>query len=140
MNTLNLRDAVRPFCPVHHWRMAYDSGSTKVADSYRCAHAKCTVHFTPGEGYFEAENLSDAADFHSRIENISCTHDSEHHPCVVGYAKESHAEQTVEWRSWKCSAEGCDFSTRQRLDSVEPVGHPSHEHTSAARQYAFAER
>jgi len=139
MNDLKLSGALRAFCPVHHWRMAYDAGSSKVAPSHRCVFGKCTIHFTPSHGYFEL-GTSGEKNFLSRIESIGCQHNRDHHLHIVGYAKESMGEQTEEWRTWKCSTEGCDFSTRQRLASVEPVGHVHPQRKSTPRQNAYADR
>jgi hypothetical protein len=140
MNDQKLSDAPRPFCPVHHWRMAYDAGSSKVPSSHRCVFGKCTIRFTSAQGYFEAGKTSGEKSFLSRIESIAGQHDRDHHLCIVGYAKESLGGQTEEWRTWKCSAEGCDFSTRQRLSSIEPAVHLQPQHRSTAKQYAYADR
>ena len=136
MNDLKLSGALRAFCPVHHWRMAYDAGSSKVAPAHRCVFGKCTIRFTPTQGYFEAGKASGDSKFLARIESIACRHNCDHHLHIVGYAKESQGEETEEWRSWKCSMEGCDFSTRQRLSSVAPAAHLQPQPESAAKQYA----
>lgn len=140
MNNLNLRGALSAFCPIHHWRMAYDSGSSKVASSYRCAFGKCTARYSPSQGYFEVGKPPGETSFLSRIESIACQHDRDHHPCIVGYARESQGEQTAEWRTWNCAAEGCDFSTRQRLSNEEPAAHLSPQRSNTAEQFAFADR
>jgi hypothetical protein len=139
MNDLKLSGALIAFCPVHHWRMAYDAGSSKVAPAHRCVFGKCTIHFTPSHGYFEL-GTRDEKNFLSHIESIGCQHNRDHHLHIVGYAKESQGEQTEEWRTWKCSVEGCDFSTRQRLSSVEAGAHLHPQRKSAAKQYAYADR
>lgn len=140
MNDLKLSGALRAFCPVHHWRMAYDAGSGKVAPSHRCVFGKCTIRFTPTQGYFETGKTPDHSNFLARIESIACLRDRDHHLHIVGYAKESQGEQTEEWRTWKCSMEGCDFATRQRLSSVEPAVHLQPQPKSSLKHYALAER
>lgn len=140
MNELKLTDALRAFCPLHHWRMAYDAGSNRVASSHRCVFGKCTIRFTPSQGYFEADKTPGDRHFLARIETVACQHDRDHHLRIVGYAKESQGEKTEEWRTWKCSAEGCDFSTRQRLSEPERTAHLSPQRATVANQYAFAER
>lgn len=140
MNDLKLTGALRAFCPVHHWRMAYDAGSGKVASSHRCVFGKCTIRFTPSQGYFEAGKTFGEKSFLSRIDSVACRHDRDHHLCIVGYAKESLGEQTEEWRTWKCSTEGCDFSTRQRLSSIESAVHLQPQPKAAAKQHAYADR
>jgi|SRR5450755_3482215 hypothetical protein len=140
MNDLKLSGALRVFCPVHHWRMAYDAGSSKVAPSHRCVFGKCAIRFTPTQGYFEAGKTPVDSSFLSHIESIPCQHDRHHHLCIVGYAKESQGGHTEEWRTWKCSTEGCDFSTRQQLSNIEPTGHLQPQPRRAAKQYAYADR
>jgi hypothetical protein len=140
MNDLKLSGALRAFCPVHHWRMAYDAGSSKVAPSHRCVFGKCTILFTPTQGYFEAGKTPGDSNFLARVESIACLHDRDHHPHIVGYAKESLAGQTEEWRTWKCSVQGCDFATRQRLSSAEPAIHLQPQPKIATKQYAYADR
>src|SRR5450432_1581219 len=135
MNDLKLSDALRPFCPAHHWRMAYDAGSSKVPSSHRCVFGKCTMRFTPSQGYFEGAKTPGDTNFLARIESIACQHDRDHYLCIVGYAKQSVGEQTEEWRTWKCSTEGCDFSARQRLSSIEPAVHLQRQPKSVAKQY-----
>lgn len=140
MNQEKLAGGLRAFCPVHHWRMAYDAGSGKVPSSHRCVFRKCTIRFTPSQGYFEAAMIPADRNFLTRIESIACPHDHHHHPCIVGYAKESLGEQTEEWRAWKCSAEGCDFSIRRRLSSAEPAVHLQPQLRGAEKQYAYSNR
>ena len=140
MNDLKLSGALRAFCPVHHWRMAYDAGSSKVPSFHHCVFGVCTIRFTPSQGYFEAAKAPGDQNFLSGIDSVACQHDRDHHLCIVGYAKESLGEQTEEWRTWKCSTEGCDFSTRQRLSSIESAVHLQPQPKAAAKQYAYADR
>jgi hypothetical protein len=113
MSELKMRDGIKPFCPVHHWRMAFDAGS-RVSQSYRCSYEKCDVRFAPSQGYFEVGQQASVV-FPAALEAIPCERDPNHHPCIVGYAKDSHGNQTEEWRHWQCLAEGCAFSLRQKL-------------------------
>jgi hypothetical protein len=106
---------LKPFCPIHHWRMAHDSGSTKVGPSYRCSYAACTVRYTQSQGYFELNNPADAQNFVVNAEILCCTYDPQHHPAIVGYAKESIGNRTEESRHWHCLAANCNFSLRQKL-------------------------
>lgn len=140
MVELKMPDGIKPFCPVHHWRMAYDSGSSKVSLSFRCGYEACSVRYTPSDGYFKTGKAARDADFLLSVEAIPCKHDREHHPCVVGYAKESHGERTEEWRNWQCPAEKCDFSLRQQLSPAEPTGLLLKHRKRGQRQSAYAER
>jgi hypothetical protein len=105
----------RPFCPIHHWRMAHDAGSTKVGPSYRCSYDACTVRYTPTQGYFELNNPADAQDFVVNAGILCCTYSPQHHPAIIGYAKESIGNRTEESRHWQCLAADCNFSLRQKL-------------------------
>jgi hypothetical protein len=109
------RNDIKPFCPIHHWRMAHDAGSTKVGPSYRCSYNGCTVRYTQAEGYFELNQPADAKDFVVNAEILCCTYNPQHFPAIVGYAKESIGNQTEESRHWQCLAANCDFSLRQTL-------------------------
>jgi hypothetical protein len=109
------RNDIKPFCPMHHWRMAHDAGSTKVGPSYRCSYEGCTVRFTEAQGYFELNNPADARNFVVNAEILCCTYDPRHNPAIVGYAKQSIGHQTEESRHWQCLAENCNFSLRQKL-------------------------
>jgi hypothetical protein len=111
-NTPNDR---KPFCPIHHWRMAHDSGSTKVGPSYRCSYSGCTVRYTAPQGYFELNNLAGSENFVLNAEILCCTYDPQHHPAIVGYAKESVGNRTEESRHWQCLEANCNFSLRQKL-------------------------
>jgi hypothetical protein len=111
-NTSNDR---KPFCPIHHWRMAHDAGSTKVGPSYRCSYDACTVRYTPTQGYFELNKPADAQDFVVNAEILCCTYNPQHHPAIIGYAKESIGNRTEESRHWQCLAADCNFSLRQKL-------------------------
>jgi hypothetical protein len=105
----------RPFCPVHHWRMARDSGSAKVGPSYRCSYDGCTVRYTLTQGYFELNNSLDYQDFVVTAEILCCTYNPQHYPAIVGYAKESIGPRTQESRHWQCLAANCIFSLSQKL-------------------------
>jgi hypothetical protein len=109
------RNDIKPFCPIHHWRMAHDAGSTKVAPSYRCSYEGCTVRFTAAQGYFEFNEPASARNFVVNAEILCCTYDPQHNPAIVGYAKQSIGHQTEESRHWQCLAENCNFSLRQKL-------------------------
>ena len=111
----NTRNDRKPFCPMHHWRMAHDAGSTKVGPSYRCSYDACTVRYTPTQGYFELNNPADAQDFVVNAEILCCTYNPQHHPAIIGYAKESIGNRTEESRHWQCLAADCNFSLRQKL-------------------------
>ena len=119
------RNDLKPFCPVHHWRMAHDAGSTKVGPSYRCSYRGCTVRYTPAQGYFELNNPADAQNFVLQAEILCCTYNPEHHPAIVGYAKESIGHQTQESRHWQCVAADCNFSLRQKLSPAQSAPNAS---------------
>jgi len=106
---------IKPFCPIHHWRMAHDAGSTKVSSSYRCSYDGCTVRYTQAQGYFELNQPFGANDFVVQAEILCCTYNPQHYPAIVGYAKESIGNHTEESRHWQCLAANCDFSLRQKL-------------------------
>jgi hypothetical protein len=110
---------LKPFCPVHHWRMAHDAGSTKVGPSYRCSYGGCTVRYTPAQGYFELNDPAGAQNFVLQAEILCCTYNPEHHPAIVGYAKESIGHQTQESRHWQCVEANCNFSLRQQLSPAQ---------------------
>jgi hypothetical protein len=105
----------KPFCPIHHWRMAHDAGSTKVAPSYGCSYEGCTVRYTQAQGYFELNNPAAARNFVVNAEILCCTYDPQHYPAIVGYAKQSIGHQTEESRHWRCLAASCNFSLRQKI-------------------------
>jgi len=115
MSETKTRDGIRPFCPVHHWRMAFESKDAKTGLSYRCNYSQCNIRFGDSRGYFEGTKDFGHAALQERIEAISCKNNEQHYPCIVGYAKESDGSLTEEWRHWKCSVEQCDFSTRQKI-------------------------
>jgi hypothetical protein len=140
MSDLKMRGEIKPFCPIHHWRMTCDSGSGKVSLSYRCSYKNCTVRHTPSEGYFETGKEAGNGAFLAQVQAISCDHDRDHHPCIVGYAKESRGNQTEEWRHWQCLTEKCDFSLTQKLSPMESTSLRSKRQKSPQREYAFAER
>jgi hypothetical protein len=119
MPEMKARDPLKPFCPVHHWRMAHDSGSSKVRPSYRCSYESCPMRYAFATGYFEAGKRSGDRALLSFLEIVSCKHNADHHPCIVGYAKESDGGQTEEWRQWQCSVENCEFSLRQKLSRAD---------------------
>ncbi len=75
-----MRNDLKPFCPIHHWRMAHDSGSTKVGPSYRCSYDGCTVRYTQAQGYFELNNPADAQNFVVNAEILCCTYNPQHRP------------------------------------------------------------
>jgi hypothetical protein len=109
------RNDIRPFCPVHHWRMAHDSGSTKIGPSYRCSYGGCGVRYTAAQGYLEQNNPAGVQNFVVDAEILCCTYNPKHFPAIVGYAKQSVANQTEESRHWQCLDKGCSFSLRQKL-------------------------
>jgi len=109
---------LKPFCPIHHWRMAHDAGSTRVGPSYRCSYDRCTVRYTPAQGYFELNNPAGAQNFVLHAEILCCTYSPQHHPAIVRYAKESVGNQTQESRHWQCLEPNCNFSLRHKLSSA----------------------
>lgn len=118
LNAMSLektRNDIKPFCPIHHWRMAHDAGSSKVGPSYHCNYDGCTVLYTEAQGYFELNNAAAAQNFVVNAEILCCTYSPEHHPAIVGYAKESVGNRTEESRHWQCLAADCKFSLRQKL-------------------------
>ncbi|HEX3543308.1 MAG TPA: hypothetical protein VHT31_02180 [Candidatus Acidoferrum sp.] len=115
MSQENLRNDTRPFCPVHHWRMAHDAGSNRVGASYRCSHDGCGVGYTLTRGYFDSNNAGDYQNFVVNAEILCCTYNPQHYPAIVGYAKESIGQRTEESRHWKCLAAKCKFALRQKL-------------------------
>ena len=119
MSELKTREPLKPFCPIHHWRMSHDAGSSKVQPSYRCNYESCTLRYTVAEGYFETGDTSGDSSLLSELQTVACLNNREHHPCIVGYAKESFGNQTQEWRHWECVTDGCDFSLRQKLSPTE---------------------
>jgi len=110
-----MRNDIKPFCPIHHWRMAHDAGSSKVGPSYRCSYHGCTVRYTRAQGYFDLHSLADAQHFVVNAEILCCTYNPKHFPAIVGYAKESIGDQTEESRHWQCLDANCIFSLRQKL-------------------------
>jgi hypothetical protein len=125
------RNDIKPFCPIHHWRMAHDSGSTKVGPSYRCSYDGCTVRYTQAQGYFELNNPADAQSFVVHAEILCCTYDPKHYPAIVGYAKESIGDRTEESRHWQCLAANCNFSLRQKLSPVSASNTSVHKQAQA---------
>jgi hypothetical protein len=119
MSPDKMRNDIKPFCPIHHWRMAHDAGSTKVGPSYRCSYDGCTVRYTRPQGYFELKNTEDAQNFVVNAEILCCTYDPKHYPAIVGYAKESIGHQTQESRHWQCLDANCSFSLRQKLSPAQ---------------------
>jgi hypothetical protein len=109
------RKDLKPFCPIHHWRMAHDAGSTKVGPSYRCSYDGCTARYTAVQGYFELNIPADAQNFVVNAEILCCTYNPQHHPAIVGYSKESVGNRTQESRHWQCLEANCNFSLRQKL-------------------------
>jgi hypothetical protein len=145
MLALNLPKGIKPFCPVHHWRMAHDAGSSRVSPSYRCSYDGCTLRYTLEEGYFEAGSPASDRQLLSHVENITCKVDREHRPCIVSYAKESNGDQTEEWRQWQCFAEDCDFTVRQKLSSAnagkQQAASPACQHSwSAQHEHALSKK
>jgi hypothetical protein len=115
MSPEKTRNDIKPFCPIHHWRMAHDAGSTKVGPSYHCNYDGCTVLYTQSQGYFDLNKTAETEDFVVSAEILCCTYNPEHHPAIVGYAKESAGNRTDESRHWQCLAADCKFSLRQKL-------------------------
>ena len=109
------RDAVRPFCPVHHWRMAHDVGEGQGSVTFRCSFEKCAMRFSAADGYFESGRPANDRELLKRLEIVTCRLDHEHQPCITGYAMESIGGATEEWRQWQCFTKTCDFSLRQKL-------------------------
>jgi len=99
--------------------MAFESKDAKTGLSYCCNYSQCNIRFADSRGYFEGTKDFGHAALQERIEAISCKNNEQHYPCIVGYAKESDGSLTEEWRHWKCSVEGCDFSTRQKLSAPD---------------------
>jgi hypothetical protein len=144
MPELKMRDWIKPFCPIHHWRMAHDSGSNKVEPSYRCSFETCTMRYSLAAGYFEAATPTDAASL-SHLEIVACKQNREHHPSIVSYAKESVGSQSEEWREWRCFADNCGFSVTQKLspaesDSCHAMGLAQMPARSAQHDHSFAKR
>jgi hypothetical protein len=125
MSPEKTRNDIKPFCPIHHWRMAHDAGSTKIGPSYHCNYDGCTVLYTEAQGYFELNNAAAAQNFVVNAEILCCTYNSEHHPAIVGYAKESVGNHTEESRQWQCLAADCKFSLRQKLSLAKSAQHAS---------------
>ena len=123
MPELKTRDALKPFCPVHHWRMAYDSATGKAWNRaetfYRCSFESCSTRFSLAAGYYDSNNPSGDRAFLSHLEIVACEKDREHHPCIVSYAKESVGSQTEEWRQWRCFSDNCSFCVTQKLSQAE---------------------
>jgi hypothetical protein len=143
MFELKLRGGTKPFCPVHHWRMAHDAGSNKVTPSYRCSYESCAVRYTATEGYFESGKTSGDQTFLSGLETVACKYNHEHHPRIIGYAKESNGDRTEEWRHWQCFEANCDFAHRQKLPALHRGGIASHRLVSkpvTQLQHAFSKR
>jgi len=115
MSPDKIRNDIKPFCPIHHWRMAHDAGSSRIGPSYRCSYNGCTVRYIRPKGYFDSHNPGDAQNFVVNAEILCCTYNPEHYPAIVGYAKESVGNQTQESRHWQCLDANCNFSLRQKL-------------------------
>ena len=113
------RNALKPFCPVHHWRMAYDSTTGKAWNSaevfYRCSFETCTMRFSVAAGYYDSNDPSGGQVLLAHLETLACQKDRDHHPCIVSYAKESMGSQTEEWRQWRCFTDNCSFTVTQKL-------------------------
>ena len=112
-----LRAGVKPFCPVHHWRMSAGAG-TQLSPSFECNYDGCTVMYTPELGYFEADKKGSHKEFFRSVEGIICRNHAEHHVCIVGYSRDSFGQHTEEWRHWQCGIGDCDFSWRQKLSGA----------------------
>jgi hypothetical protein len=149
MPELKSRNNLKPFCPVHHWRMAYDSTTGKSWNSaeafYRCSFETCTVRFSLDAGYYDANDLAGAQAFLSNLETVACQKNREHHPCIVSYAKESMGSQTEEWRQWRCFSDNCSFSftqklSQQELKRIQSAGFATERAPAAQHQPAFARR
>jgi hypothetical protein len=149
MPELRTRDALKPFCPVHHWRMAYDSATGKAWNSaetfYRCSFETCTMRFSLAAGYYDSTNPSGDRAFLAHLEAVTCQQNREHHPCIVSYAKESLGSHTEEWRQWRCFSDNCSFSVTQKLSQQESqcrqsAGFASDSASTVLHQHAFARR
>ena len=123
MPELKARDALKPFCPVHHWRMAYDSTPGKAWTSaeafYRCSFETCTMRFSLAAGYYDSNNPAIDPASLAHLETVACQQNREHYPCIVSYARESVGSQTEEWRQWRCFDDNCSFSFTQKLSRQE---------------------
>ncbi len=149
MVELKVRSALKPFCPVHHWRMAYDSATGKDWNSsetfYRCSFETCTMRFSLAAGYYDSNNPSGDHAFLSQLETVACRNNREHHPCIVSYARESLGSQTEEWRQWRCFDDDCNFSFTQKLSQqeskrIQSAGFAPKSLPAAQHQHAFARR
>jgi len=136
------RDAVRPFCPVHHWRMALDAGNGKAPASFRCSFENCAMRFSAVEGYFEAGRP--ASELALRLEILTCKLNHDHQPCITAYAMESIGGTSEEWRQWQCFEKECDFSLRQKLspagNKAELSGLVNARAQRPQHEYIFASR
>ena len=130
--------ALKPFCPLHHWRMVWDNGSARTAAAFRCAVEKCNIRYTSALGYFEAGKNSGDHAFLARVEVIRCEHHREHQPAIVGYIKEAQGHQTEEWRQWHCFSEKCGFSTKQKLSTEIFAATDSQHRDSSQPHHALA--
>jgi hypothetical protein len=149
MPELKSRDALKPFCPIHHWRMAHYSTTGSQAGSsaevfYRCSFENCTQRYSVVAGYYDSNNLPGDG-FQSHLEIVTCKQNREHYPCIVSYAKESVGSQTEEWRQWRCFADNCSFSVTQKLSQQESkrlqsAGFTAKSSPAAQHQHAFARR
>ncbi len=125
MSPQKTRTDIKPFCPIHHWRMAHDAGSTKIGPSYHCNYDGCMVLYTQAQGYLRLNKTTEAEDFVVSAEILCCTYNPEHHPAVVGYAKESVGNHTEESRHWQCLSADCNFSLRQKLSPTRSAPNES---------------
>ena len=114
MSELKSREQLKPFCPVHHWRMSHDPGSSKVQPSYRCNFESCTLRYTVAEGYFEVGQASDDSSLLSELETVACQNNREHHPCIVGYAKESARRNATTFVPAQSQSTLLDFALSKR--------------------------
>ncbi|MDP9339528.1 MAG: hypothetical protein M3P45_11735 [Acidobacteriota bacterium] len=149
MPELKSRDALKPFCPVHHWRMAHDSSTGKAGNSaesfYRCSFESCTMRFSLAAGYHDSSHPAGDHASLSHLETVTCQKNREHHPCIVSYAKESQGSQTEEWRQWRCFSDNCSFSMTQKLSqeesrSLQSAGFALKSMPAAQHQHAFSRR
>jgi hypothetical protein len=131
---------LKPFCPVHHWRMAWDNGSAKSTASFRCNFDKCNIHYSASQGYFELGKTSGDPDLVARAQIVACQRHGEHHPAIVGYIKEALGQRSDEWRQWQCLAQRCEFSTRQKLLAEKSEIPKSSRIHAANREHAFSNR